>query len=295
MNTQTAFERLDVISGSSLRFTPDAVSIQDLNIWSGLKVECWEGEGQELAEAVLPEHHLIVNIGAPVSGEMRWSSHRGINRPLASRHVALVPAYLPYRAVSTSRSKSLVLALRPDYLNSIRQAWSVANVELRPVYDVDDGFILQTALALADDVRGGNPIGALYGESLQAALAAHLLSHYATKLVSTPRADLGERHQIREMILDQLHKDLKLADLAQELQTDVSTFVRWFRKAYGLPPHQFILRERIGRAKVLLRTTSESLTNIALHCGFSSHSHFSTQFKRIVGVQPAKYRLAARR
>lgn len=288
---KTQMERLDVASGQSQSFTPDAVTLQDRGIWSGLKLEGWEGEPQEMSEAVLSSHAVIVNVmGGAIQGEMHWSGHRGVDTPLHQHHIGLVPAYLPYHAVSTSYSKSLILTLRPDYLDAIGGR---TKIELRPTYGTEDGFLVSAALSLADDVREGSLMGAMYGETIQAALAAHLIRRYATKSVPKPQIDLSAKIRIREMILDQLQDELKLADLARAMQTDASTFARWFRKSYGMPPHQFILRERIARAKVMLRTSNNSLTDIAIQCGFNSHSHFATVFKRLVGTQPAKYRIAA--
>src|SRR5258708_8374668 len=59
-----------------------------------------------------------------------------------------------------------------------------------------------------------------------------------------------------------------------------------------------VVGERINRfvgngveqAKKILRTNSDSLIDIALDCGFSSHAHFSNTFRQIVGVTPSEYR-----
>ncbi len=287
---QTELERFDIGNRRSERFTPDTVTLQDRNLWSGLKVEGWAGAPQELEEAVLPGHTVFVNIGTPVTAIWNWPGHPGFDKPFNPHHLGIVPASLPIRAVSTSFSSTLVMVMRPDYLSAIGDAWQLPTVDLKLTFGIQDAFILNAALTLAEDIRDGNLYGALYGESIQAALAAHLLRHYSGGAVPIPRADLGSPVRIREMLLDQLGTNLKLADLAQELDTDVSTFTRWFRRTFGLPPHQFIMRERIARAKVLLRSTHEPLTNIALRCGFNSHSHFSTVFKRAVGITPIKFR-----
>lgn len=291
---QTIFERFDLSQSVSLKFTPDAVALQDGETWAGLKVECWEGEGQEMEEAVLPDHCLIINLGEAIHGEMKWAGHRRVIAPLAPAQIAFVPANLPYSAVSTSYSKSLVLALRTDYVNAIGREYSTRHLELKPLYGIEDEVVVRAACAIARDVQEDHPMGEVYGESLQSTLVTRLLTQYSTHSITQPDINLGGKARIREYIIDNLHLNLHLADLANELKVDVSTFTRWFRKAFDISPHQFILRERVERAKVLLRVSKLDLAMIALDCGFSSQSHFSTCFKRCVGVPPLSYRVGFR-
>ena len=89
---------------------------------------------------------------------------------------------------------------------------------------------------------------------------------------------------------DNLHEELKLAALARYMEMDVYAFSRWFRRAFGVPPHRYVLEQRVQRAQALLRAGGGPLTEIALQCGFYSASHFSTVFRRQVGVTPSAYR-----
>ena len=63
-----------------------------------------------------------------------------------------------------------------------------------------------------------------------------------------------------------------------------------FRAATGYSPHNYLLNLKLERAQELLRNPSMSLIDIALDCGFSSHSHMSRLFHKIVGVTPSAYR-----
>jgi AraC family transcriptional regulator len=73
---------------------------------------------------------------------------------------------------------------------------------------------------------------------------------------------------------------------------DVYAFARWFKSTFGVPPHRYVLQRRIERAQALLRATALPLTHIALECGFYSASHFSTVFKKNIGVTPTEYRIS---
>ena len=72
-------------------------------------------------------------------------------------------------------------------------------------------------------------------------------------------------------------------------------FASQFRRATGLPPHQYVILRRVERTKQLLQAgTDLSLAEVALHAGFSDQSQFSRHFKRIVDVAPGQFQMSAR-
>jgi AraC-like DNA-binding protein len=69
-------------------------------------------------------------------------------------------------------------------------------------------------------------------------------------------------------------------------------FSREFRKAFGEPPHAFLLTRRLERAAAMLRTTDRSVTDICFSVGLSSLGSFTTSFTRTYGCSPTAYRAA---
>jgi AraC-like DNA-binding protein len=69
-------------------------------------------------------------------------------------------------------------------------------------------------------------------------------------------------------------------------------FSRAFRRAFGEPPHAYLLTRRLERAAALLRTTDRSVTDICFSVGLQSVGSFTTSFTRTYGVSPAAYRAA---
>jgi AraC family transcriptional regulator len=67
-------------------------------------------------------------------------------------------------------------------------------------------------------------------------------------------------------------------------------FTELFRKSTGQTPHQFVLAERVERAKRLLRDPKLTALDVAVLVGFADASHFSKVFRRTVGVTPSRYR-----
>ena len=290
---QTAYEYVDVRTGRSTAFTPDAVTLQDHNRWSGLRLEQWEGNSSEVNDVLLPRHGVIVNIGETTWSTVHWSGHRRFSGDYRTGTTMINPERLPYDAAGRGFFRGLVLAVAPEGLRAFSPGQ--AEVELTPQFAADDPFLASVASALAQDILDGYPNGPMYGEAIESALNAHLVRHYATRSTTPERSNALstlEAERIRTFLLDQLHAEVRLSDLARLVQLDVYSFARRFKRTFGMPPHQFVLHARINLAKTLLRDTAASLVDIALQCGFSSHSHFTTVFRRQIGVTPRDYRAA---
>jgi len=63
-----------------------------------------------------------------------------------------------------------------------------------------------------------------------------------------------------------------------------------FRKSTGESPHQFVLRQRVERAKEMLREAEMRVLDVAVACGFKTQQHFARVFRRICGASPTEYR-----
>ena len=70
----------------------------------------------------------------------------------------------------------------------------------------------------------------------------------------------------------------------------MSHFERAFRQTTGMPPHQWLTKHRVERAKALLSLGSLELAEIAEACGFADQSHFTRVFSRCEGVTPGRWR-----
>jgi AraC family transcriptional regulator len=93
---------------------------------------------------------------------------------------------------------------------------------------------------------------------------------------------------------EHLDAGLTLEQMAAVAHLSVSHFARQFRRATGLPPHQYVIARRVERAKHLLQAgTDLSLALVAAHAGFSDQSQFCRHFRRVVGVMPAQFRRSA--
>ncbi|OPY98801.1 AraC family transcriptional regulator [Bradyrhizobium sacchari] len=172
----------------------------------------------------------------------------------------------------------------------------------------DDPVIQGLSEALIAVERMQQDHTALCADALRLAVVARLIA-----LQSDRQWKLGERsgtgHCVGERPIQGLQKwrlkrvldyidshfcrKIALADLAAAAGLSRMHFAAQFRAATGCRPHEFVLRQRIRRAKDLLRNCEMSIVEIALTVGFQSQAHFTTTFRRFTGDTPSRWRNAA--
>jgi AraC-like DNA-binding protein len=85
---------------------------------------------------------------------------------------------------------------------------------------------------------------------------------------------------------------LGVDDLAGAAGLSRAHFSREFRRAFGEPPHAYLLTRRLERAAALLRTTDHSVADVCFAVGLQSVGSFTTSFTRTYGRSPTAYRAA---
>jgi len=103
---------------------------------------------------------------------------------------------------------------------------------------------------------------------------------------------LSSRHLRRacDFMAEYFAEDISLEDLAKVTGLTSKHFARAFKQSTGMPPHQYLIMLRIEAAKRRLIGTKASLADIALACGFADQSHFTSTFRKSVGVSPGIWR-----
>jgi AraC family transcriptional regulator len=87
-----------------------------------------------------------------------------------------------------------------------------------------------------------------------------------------------------------LESRMETGELADLLSYSKSHFSRAFKRSLGMTPMTYVISRRVERAKLMMTTTCEQLTDIALECGFADHSHLNRCFRRMVGMSPGRWR-----
>ena len=91
-------------------------------------------------------------------------------------------------------------------------------------------------------------------------------------------------------IRENVARDLTVSELASVVGMSQYYFSKLFKMSTGTTPHQYVMRQRVERAQEQLRESRTALAEIATQVGFETQSHFTSVFRRLVGVTPKHYR-----
>jgi AraC family transcriptional regulator len=205
-----------------------------------------------------------------------------------------VPAGQPtyWRAHSDGTPVSrLSIYLEPELVAQIAESSDLYpdRIELTNCFSRYDSPLNQIAMMLFAELRSGGIMGELYVESLTQVLVIHLLRHYSS--LQPKIADRYSLHPRRlesaiDYIQAHLDGDLSMAQIAGSVNSSPTHFASLFKRATGVSLHQYVIKQRVERAKLLLETTDLPIANIASKVGFSSQSHLTYHCKRQTGMTP---------
>ena len=100
-------------------------------------------------------------------------------------------------------------------------------------------------------------------------------------------SDIG--HALK-YIEQNIENPITLQELAQASNYSLSRFKAKFKEELGITPAEYITLQKMDRAQMLLKTTDDSITDIAYQLGFSSSNYFCSVFKKTLSYSPAAYR-----
>ena len=125
-------------------------------------------------------------------------------------------------------------------------------------------------------------------------LLAHLAHSYGEMPIK-PRLRRGglapwQERRVKEFLIARLNGDISLHELAREAGLSRSHFARAFKETTGLPPHRWLISQRVEHAQEILINSTLSLVEVAELTGFADQSHFTRVFTSTVGISPGEWR-----
>ena len=167
-------------------------------------------------------------------------------------------------------------------------------VELRPSHKFADPRLSALVTAAHVEMAAGFPSGRLFLDSLEQAMAIALVNGHAVRHrpVQLYQGGLGAARlrRVKELVQAKIECDLSLDEMAESVGLSTAHFARMFRKSTGETPHQFVLRQKIERAKSMLRAPDARVLDVAVACGFKTQQHFAQVFRDVCRVSPTEYR-----
>ncbi len=266
---------------------------------AGLGVELyWMPAGT--VEAPPSNQHLIsMHTGAPVRAWCRCEG-QSQGRLQSAGDLDIVPAGASGVWRDDSSATILLLRLAPELLRHTAGELGLNpdRIDLYPRLQLRDARIEHLAWALKTEREDNYAGGRLYAESLGTALAVQLLRAHSRSFPAALAAGQGLPPRRLRRVIDFIEANLGrnpgLAELAAQSGYGVSQFKLLFRQSTGLPPHQYLLRRRVERARELLLQGRLEASRIALDTGFAHQSHMARCMRRLLGVTPSALQREAR-
>lgn len=130
-------------------------------------------------------------------------------------------------------------------------------------------------------------------DALIDALIVELVRSYEnvkSQLESVKQFTENERLAVANLIESAIDSSVSIRDISDAMQLSPATFTRRFRATFNAAPKDYLLHQRLDRARNILVSTEVKIAEIAYECGFNSQSHFTTRFSEAFDTTPARYR-----
>jgi AraC family transcriptional regulator len=245
--------------------------------WKGLTFTHYCHPPHETVDHSLLQHSLVITDSKSCFQAERSLDGKFKHYAHGNGRVDVIPAFLSHGTNWDREVEFSVIAICPTLLNQATQESRQGEIELIPQLAIEDPIVQQLALALKLEIQTGCMSGKLYGELLGTALAARLVQNYAvSKPVLELKANGLSRSQLQRVIdyiQANLTQDLSILDLATLTSMSESHFSRSFKRSVGIAPYQYLMKQRVERAKQLLAQRSFAISTIALDCGFANQTH----------------------
>jgi AraC family transcriptional regulator len=246
----------------SSNFSSPLMSVQVRVAQSGVIVSCCRMPANPGARIVTEQLAVFMQESAPLQLTCRLPGRNGEERHRVSAgqfHVS--PAHRPAEVSWVAEKQSLVIALEDCFIErTVGEAFGGWVPEVRNRAALRDPSIEALAGCLRREMMGASPYGRLRLEHVSASLALRLFEAYGEAARTPPPVKGGltgyRQRRVLEFIETHLNENIGLADLAAEAGLSPHHFGKAFKATFGVTPWKYVTRERVHRAKELLRSAS---------------------------------------
>ena len=262
--------------------------------WGGIAIENYTVPAVFMPRHEHPQDFLHVVLSGAVKYEVstKGRTFRFTSRPGT---MFLLPRGTVDEVNWAGPTQRMAVAMHPSLLtNALNETAHGTEIELTEHWDLIDRHISALLMEMTADLDDSSPAGTIYGESLANTLAVYLVNRYAVRRV-TPVVFKGglpgySLKRVLDYIASSLNENTSLSQLAAIAGMSPHYFSELFKQSTGHAPHNYVLLQRIERAKQQLRDPQRSIIDAGLDAGFQNSSHFARMFRKLVGTTPSKYR-----
>lgn len=196
-------------------------------------------------------------------------------------------------------TQCISLSLNPEFIESSLNHlnYHLPKVDETSRWNIElDEYFLFNNQSLASATNNIMRI-AMDDNSQKDIMADFALKELLIRLMQTQARSMVEKNIVKnksrigfvvDYIKKNLHQKLSIDSIAKMAYVSKSNFFKMFKDELGTSPNEFILQERINRAKELL-ASQNSIKETAYQTGFSDANYFTRVFKQLVGITPKSY------
>lgn len=260
-------------------------------IWNGVYFAYDYQPPGEIPEVCATQHGLAIHIDLPTPIQVeRTLDGRFRREQMVQGDIVIAPASASCRACWDTAGGVIYLGFEPSvFARHVYEELNPDLTQLVPQFATPDPLVYQMGLALKRALESDGAASRLYAETMCNALIVHLLQYYSSHPLHIREFRGGlsryKLQQVIDYIQTYLDGNLGIQELAQVVQMSPYHFSRLFKQSTGLTLHQYVIRCRVYRAKVLL-LQGNSIAEVACRVGFVDQSHLHRHFKRLLGVTP---------
>jgi AraC family transcriptional regulator len=269
--------------------------------WQGVSVRGYRYAGSDVAVPPMRDY-MVVAYRHGATAMRRQVDGEWVSETLRPGDVSLLTRAAQSHWVWPQDIEVVHVYLTKDELAATcRQMYGrdVEDVALLDEVKADDPAIHAAAMAIAREAAQGGAGSRLLVDSLSCQLAVHILRRHAHVLFREVDSGDGltfrQERTVRDYVDAHLSENISLNDLAASVSLSRFHFARMFRQSVGTSPHEYVLQQRLERARAMLSRTNASLLEVAASCGFADQSHMNRVFRKRVGLTPGQYRTSADR
>jgi AraC family transcriptional regulator len=243
-------------------------------------------------------HAIVVHLDGPIHRlETELAGVGGVMDPPMPGEVWVIPAGTRYSSLAQGGSVRYAELFIESTLLSELDVAHADQTEVGACAGQYDPFLHQGVKRLNGLMRQGDDLARMMSQTLSWTLGIHLFQNYRRGTAiperrrALPRFSDAQKRTVEEYIQSHLGEPLTLDRLGAVLQIQTHHLLIAFRESFSATPAQYVIEQRLRRARWLLLSTKQDILSIALDTGFSSHGHFSSCFRSRVGVSPREFRL----
>lgn len=282
---------------------PAVVLEETQHRWQGMEVIFRSDDIRRPTDWRIQEdwHSVVVHLGGQMQRlETELDGFGGSTGPALPGEIWTAPAERKYASHARGTQIHYALIRVPPTAQDIIRGTRHGYREIVPLAGHRDEFLHQSVKKLQDAIKRNDDVSEMLAETLCKAICLHILDTYrrGRRLLSTSKVAPGPElkanvaRQVREFIYENLCGPINLHDLAKLTGMTTHQLLIAFRKAFRTTPAQYVIQQRLRRAQRQLLESRNDITQIALDCGFSSHSHLTAYFVKHFGCTPSSFRVA---